>query len=127
MQSSILKSKARGAPQVGFSAIIRKISSRTSVDSFFLPTGFPAFEIKLQYSLKTSAMPVHDCLRIDEHQRLLPSTPKTTGEYPEDFVNRSNPGSGMLALQHGQLLPEGEIFQEQASMRLQAAGEQAQP
>jgi len=28
----------------------RKISSRTSVDSFFLPTRFLAFEIKLQYS-----------------------------------------------------------------------------
>src|SRR5215471_5447333 len=28
---------ARRAPQVGFSAIIRKISSRTSVDRFFLP------------------------------------------------------------------------------------------
>jgi hypothetical protein len=33
----------------------------------------------------------------------------------------------MLALQHGQLLPESEIFQEQASMQLPAAGEQAQP
>jgi hypothetical protein len=33
----------------------------------------------------------------------------------------------MLALQHGQLLPESEIFQEQASTRLKAAGEQAQP
>jgi hypothetical protein len=31
----------------------------------------------------------------------------------------------MLALQHGQLLPEGEIFQAQASMRLQTAGKQA--
>src|SRR5215469_5402913 len=40
----------RGAPQLGFSATIRKISSRTSVDSFFLPTRFLAFEIKLQYS-----------------------------------------------------------------------------
>jgi hypothetical protein len=28
---------------------------------------------------------------------------------------------------HGQLLPENEIFQEQASMRLQSAGEQAPP
>jgi len=72
-------------------------------------------------------MPANDRLRIDEHERLPPSTPETTGEYPEDFVNRSHPGSGMLALQHGQLLPESEIFQEQASMRLQAAGEQAQP
>ena len=72
-------------------------------------------------------MPADDRLRIDEQERLLPSTPETTGEYPEDFVNRSHPGSGMLALQHGQLLPESEIFQEQASMRLQAAGEQTQP
>jgi hypothetical protein len=39
------------------------------------------------------------------------------------FVNRSYPRSGMLALQHGQLLPEGKIFQEQASMRVKAAGE----
>src|SRR5215469_16072006 len=59
---------------------------------------------------KISAMPANDGLRIDEHQRLLPSTPKTTDEYPEDLVNRSNPGSGMLALQHGQLLPESDIF-----------------
>jgi hypothetical protein len=72
-------------------------------------------------------MPTNDRLRIDEHERLLPSIPETTGEYPEDSVNRSNPGSGMLALQHRQLLPECEIFQEQALMRLQAAGEQAQP
>ena len=72
-------------------------------------------------------MPADDRLRIDEHERLLPSTPETTGEYPEDFVNSSNPGSGMLALQHGQLLPESETFKEQASMRLKAAGEQAPP
>jgi len=72
-------------------------------------------------------MPADDRLRIDEQERLLPSTPETTGEYPEDFVNRSHPGSGMLALQQSQLLPESEIFQEQASMRLQAAGEQTQP
>src|SRR5437588_3074819 len=40
----------RGAPQVLFSRTIRKISSRTSADSCFLPTCFLAFEIKLQYS-----------------------------------------------------------------------------
>jgi len=64
---------------------------------------------------------------MDQHERLLPSTPETTGEDPEDFVNRPHPGFGMLALQHGQLLPESVIFQEQGSMRSQAAGEQAQP
>ena len=72
-------------------------------------------------------MPANDRLRIDQYQRLLPSTPEMAGEYPEDSVNRSHPGSGMLALQHNQLLPEGEIFQEQASMRLQTAGKQAKP
>ena len=72
-------------------------------------------------------MPANDRLGIDEHESLFPSTPETAGEYPEDFVNRPHPGSGMLALQHGQLLPESEILQEQASTRLQAAREQAQP
>jgi hypothetical protein len=71
---------------------------------------------------KTSVMPANDRLRIDEHERLLPSTPETTDEYPKDLVNRSHPGSGMLALQ-----PENEIFQEQASMRSKAAGELAKP
>src|SRR5258707_15723433 len=40
----------RGAPQVGFSATMRKINFRTSPDSLFLPTCFLTFEIKLQYS-----------------------------------------------------------------------------
>jgi hypothetical protein len=59
-------------------------------------------------------MRADDSLRIDEHEILLPSTPATTGEYPEDFVHSSNPGFGMLALQHGELLPERQIFQKQA-------------
>ena len=42
----------RGAPQVGFSATMRKITSRTSFDRLCLPTCFLAFEIQLQYSRK---------------------------------------------------------------------------
>jgi hypothetical protein len=37
---------------------------------FFLPACFLAFEIKLQYRRKTSAMPANDCIRIDEHEGL---------------------------------------------------------
>src|ERR1035437_7049608 len=40
----------RGAPQVGFSATIRKTSSRTSLLIGFLPTACRAREIQLQYS-----------------------------------------------------------------------------
>ena len=75
---------------------------------------------------KPRTMPADDRLWMDEHEGLLPSTPETTGEDPKDFVNRPHPRPGMLALQHGQLLPKSEILQEQASMRSQAAGEQAQ-
>src|ERR1035437_9892112 len=42
----------RGAPHVGFSATIRKISSRTSLLIGFLPTAFRAREIQPQYSRK---------------------------------------------------------------------------
>src|ERR1035441_7304721 len=40
----------RGAPHVGFSATMRKISSRTSLLIGFLPTAFRAREIQLQYN-----------------------------------------------------------------------------
>jgi hypothetical protein len=42
-------------------------------------------------------------------------------------VGRQLPPRTAGPLQHNQLLPESEIFQELASMRSQAAGEQAQP
>src|SRR6266851_4407680 len=42
----------RGAPHVGFSATMRKISSRTSVDSCFPPPCFLTFEIKLPVQVK---------------------------------------------------------------------------
>src|ERR1019366_7879014 len=42
----------RGAPQVGFSATIRKISSRSSLVNGFLPTTRRVRELQLQYSRK---------------------------------------------------------------------------
>src|SRR6516164_1986010 len=41
----------RGAPQLGFSAIIWKMRSRTSFGACLLPMGFLVFEIILQYQL----------------------------------------------------------------------------
>src|ERR1039458_9998373 len=42
----------RGAPQVGFSATMRKIKSLTSFESLFLPTCFLTLEMKPQYRRK---------------------------------------------------------------------------
>src|SRR5215467_13839780 len=116
----------RGAPQVGFSAIIRKIGSRTSSASFFLSTCFLAFEIQLQYRRKparcqpttlSGLTSTRDCFQAPQKRRA--NTQKILSTLPS--------GVGDACVQHGQLLPEGEIFQEQASMRLQAAGKQAKP
>src|SRR5215469_1527362 len=104
----------RGAPQVGFSAIIRKISSRTSVDSFFLPTGFLAFEIKLQYSRKPARCQRTTVSGLTSTRDCFQAPQKRRANTQKILSTASHPGSGMLALQHGQLLPEGEIFQEQA-------------
>src|SRR5262252_296472 len=43
---------------------------------------------------KTSAMPANDRLRIDQHQRLLPRTPETAGEYPRRFCQPLPSGVG---------------------------------
>src|ERR1039457_307288 len=42
----------RGAPQVGFSATMRRINSRNSLLTHFLPTGVRCRESHLQYNLK---------------------------------------------------------------------------
>ena len=91
-----------------------------------LPTNlFSRLRDKAPLQAKTSPMPADDRRRINQHEGLLSGTPETTGEYPEDFVNRPHPGPRMLALQRGQRLTESEIFHKQISMRSHAAGEQA--
>src|ERR1035441_10031507 len=42
----------RGAPQVGFSTTMRRINSRNSLLTHFLPTGARCRESHLQYNLK---------------------------------------------------------------------------
>src|ERR1700680_2672222 len=44
--------RMRGAPQVGFSATIRKIRARTSLLTRLRPPIFPAFETQVQYKRK---------------------------------------------------------------------------
>src|ERR1700758_4387182 len=106
----------RGAPQVGFSVTSCKITSLIFWDSFFLPTRPLTLEINLQYRRnpprcqRTTASgftSMRDCFQAPQKRRA--NTQKILSTAPI-----------------GQLLPESEIFQKQASLRLQAAGEQAQ-
>ena len=76
----------RGAPQVGFSATIRKIKARTSLLTCFRPPTWLILETHVQYKRKP-AMPVHDGSRSDQDERPgppgeLPSARRETPEAP---------------------------------------------
>jgi hypothetical protein len=71
----------RGAPQVGFSATIRKINSRTSFGVGLLPTRVLAFEISFQYKRNparcqrttvSGVTMMRDCLQADQTHRAIP-------------------------------------------------------
>jgi len=46
---------------------------------------------------------MRDCFHPDQ---------KSAGDHPEKYVEHAEFGFGVLALQHGELLPECQIFQE---------------
>src|ERR1022692_2665364 len=68
----------RGAPQVRFSATMRKIRSRTSLGTLFLPTRLLTFEIRVQYRRKpalcqrttvSGVTTIRDSFQSDQHRR----------------------------------------------------------
>src|SRR5215471_1665931 len=61
---------------------------------------------------KAGTVPAHHCLRCYEDERLPPWGPKAASEHPEEFVDPSKSGPGMLALQGSQLLPQRQILKE---------------
>ena len=101
--------------QVGFSAIIRKISFLSFRRQFFPTDLFSRLRdqtpvqskpARCQRTTVSGLTSTRDCFQAPQKRRA--NTQK---------ILSTAPIRGMLALQHGQLLPEGEIFQEQASMR----------
>src|SRR3979411_2177491 len=100
----------RGAPQVGFSATMRKINSRTSLDSLFLPTCFLTFEIRLQYSRNPARC-----------QRTTVSGVTTRRDFFQSDQNRhastqkslsKGKSVGLPALQYSKLLTKRQILQK---------------
>lgn len=64
---------------------------------------------------ESGTVPAHHGLRSNYNERPLPCRPKPASEYPEESVEHAEFWFGMLALQRGELLPERQILQEQAS------------
>jgi len=57
-------------------------------------------------------MPSDHGLRRDNNEKLLPSRPEPASGDPKDLAEEAEFGFGMRALQHRELLPEGQIIEE---------------
>ena len=94
----------RGAPQVGFSATIRKIHSRISLQVCLRPSGFLTLEISLQSKRKptrchrttvSGVTMMRDSFHPDQNRRTATQ---------KDPIEEVELGSWMPALQYGELL-----------------------
>ena len=107
----------RGAPHVGFSVTIRKISSRTSLLIGFLPTAFRACEIQLQYGRKPvrcQRTTVSGVTRINDLSQPDQTSRKTTRN---SLSNGTQSRARSLDVQSQQLLPKSEVLEEVFSSR----------
>src|SRR6202030_4567654 len=103
----------RGAPQVGFSATIRKIKARSSLLTHFRPTTCLNLETQVQYKRNPFPMPVHDGSRSDQDERLAPPGPASSQRNPEQLVQGSQSMARPLHVQSQQLLTERQVFKDE--------------
>src|SRR5271169_4115571 len=64
---------------------------------------------------KPSPMPANHGLRGDKYQRSLPASPKFSQNDPEQPVDRTQSRAWSLCMQSQQLLPKGEVLEEEFS------------
>jgi len=57
-------------------------------------------------------VPAHYSVRRDDDERRLPGRTEAAQPNPEDLVDDAQLGASVVAFENGQLLTEGEIFDE---------------
>ena len=77
---------------------------------------WPTFRASGPSTAKPVAMPAHDGVRLHEHQRNTPVPPASRQGDPKQSVARLEMGSRGRASQGRQLLPQGQVLQDQLSM-----------
>jgi hypothetical protein len=73
--------------------------------AYFLGPGHPPPE-----QLQALTLPVDHSVCLDENQGVGPVAPDLAEEHPEYPIRRSQSGSGVLLLENGQLLAQGEVL-----------------
>jgi len=99
----------RGAPQVVFSATIRKINCRTCFGVCLLPIGFFTFEISLQYRRKPALTYAKHCPEFRPALGLPPVKAKAAKETkiggPEFYLTTINEGMALNSGTHNYAQP----------------------
>jgi len=107
----------RGAPQVGFSAAMRKIKARISLLTGFRPPGLCTPEMSRQYRRNPRAMPPNHGSGCNQNQRLFPANPKPSQHDPEQLVQSAESPARSPCAQSQELLAEGQVFEDEILSR----------
>src|SRR6266849_1584748 len=94
----------RGAPQVGFSATIRKIKARTSLLRRFRPPTWLILETHVQYNRNPARCQFTTVLGVTKTRGCL---------HPEQFVQGSQSTARSLRVQCQQLPTESQVFEDE--------------
>ena len=100
----------RGAPQVRFSATLEDQVMDLFGDSTATANSFSHSAEHGPIQFEPSLVPPHHGLWEDENQRLFPVGPETARHDPEEFIERAQPGSRVLAFQDGELLAKSKVL-----------------
>jgi hypothetical protein len=96
----------------------RRINSRPTRPSFAAPPG--------PVSSPRGAMPGNHSLWLDEQQRRTPVGPRSGEQRPETPIPSTEPGSRAAPLVNGELLPQGEVLEEESRPRTERPPEAAE-
>ena len=113
----------RGAPQSGLAACICRISARMS-DVHRGPArsvrpGFPP-----PVEREPASVPSHDRVGRDDLDRPSPVRPGPRQQHPQQAIGAAETrASRRLALEHGELMPEGENLRREVGTRLDRGSE----
>ena len=116
----------RGAPQVGFSATIRKIKARTSLLIRFRPPTWLILETHLQYKRNPVRCQFTTVLGVTKTRACLHPDHHILNAIPEQFVQGSQSTARSLRVQRQQLPTESQVFEDQVLPRTEGADHPAE-
>jgi hypothetical protein len=88
----------------------------------FSPTVPPDSRNQPPIKTKADSVPTDHCFRRDDDEGLLPTGPDSPSNCPEEPVEAAKARAWMVPFQHDKLLAQGQVFEEETSMRTSHGG-----